>query len=256
LGTADIPVLALGDLAVWHGLPVPSTLLGLVIFVISLAPGLVYVLLHERGVPQRALSAFRETAFVVCVSLAANTAALVLFAAGRALVPGLTPDVGALVRDPTGYLVVNYVAVFWWSLGLLTVATALAAWVGSGKARRLLARVLRRLPSRFSRFRPDPDLRPHAAGVSGWWLAFNNMPGTKVHLGCILNDGSFISGWLLSYSNQAEDISDRDLTLAGPIRFRSVGSEVTLDRPGVGAVVVSARNIALLLVSYVVKAPA
>lgn len=239
----------------WHGLRVPSTLLGLVIFVIGLVPGLAYVLLHERGVPQRALSAFRETAVVVCVSLAANVVALVLFAAARALVPGLTPDVSALVRDPTGYLAINFVTVFWWLLGLLAVATTLAAWVGSGMARRLLARILRRLPSRFSRFRLDPDFRPHAAGVSAWWLAFNNMPGTKVYLGCILNDGSFVSGWLLSYSNQADDILDRDLTLAGPIRFRSAGSKVTMDRPGVGAVVVSARNIALLFVSYVEEAP-
>ncbi len=184
---------------------------------ISLAPGLVYVLLHERGVPQRALSAFRETAVVVCVSLAADTVTLMLFAAARAVAPRLTPDVGALVRDPTGYLAVHYVVVLWWLISLLAVATVLAAWVGSGMARRLLARILRPLPSRFSRFRLDPDFRPHAAGVSAWWLAFNNMPGTKVHLGCILNDGSFVSGWLLSYSNQAEDIIDRDLTLAGPI---------------------------------------
>lgn len=60
-----------------------------------------------------------------------------------------------------------------------------------------------------------------------------------------------MSGDDLLYSNQADDISDRDLTLAGPIRFRSAGSEVTMDRPGVGAVVVSGRNIALLFVSYV-----
>lgn len=233
----------------------PSTLLGLVVFVISLAPGLAYVLLHERGVPQRALSAFRETAMVVCVSLAADAVTLVLFATARTWAPGLTPDVGALVRNPAGYLAVRYIEVFWWSLGLLMTASALAAWVGSGMARRLLARMLRRLPSRFSRLRLGPEFSPHAAGVSAWWLAFNNMPGTKVHLGCILNDGSFVSGWLLSYSNQAEDISDRDLTLTGPIRFRSAGSTVTTDRPGVGAVVVSARNIALLFVSYVEETP-
>jgi hypothetical protein len=230
---------------------VPSTLLGLVIFMISLAPGLAYVLLRERGVPQRNLSAFRETAVVICVSLAADVVTLALFVMARAWVPTLTPDVDALIQHPADYLSANYAEVFWWSISLLVVATALAAWVGSGMARRLSARILLHVPSRFSRFRISPEPIPHNAGVSAWWLAFNNMPGTRVHVGCILNDGSFVSGWLLSYSNQAEDMSDRDLTLAGPVMFRSAGSPVTMDQEGVGAVVVSARNITLLFVSYV-----
>lgn len=229
----------------------PSTTLGLVIFVISLAPGLVYILMRERVAPHTTLSAFRESAIVLCASLAADAVVLTLLAALRVAAPQVTPDVGALIRTPTEYLASHYVLVFWWSLGLLATASALAAWVGSGAARRLLSRLLQTLPAPLARFRVASEATPHDANVSGWWLAFNEVPATDVHVGCALADGSFVSGYLVSHSRLVDDSPDRDLVLGPPITFRPAESDVAVQREGVGAVVVSARQIAVLFVSYV-----
>lgn len=223
----------------------PSTLLGLVVFVVSLAPGLVFVLLRERVAPQRVLSVFRETSVVICVSLAADAVVLMIFGVLRAALPTLTPDVGQLIRTPTDYLRASYVLVSWWSLGLLVLATGIAGLVGSGALRRGL--------SRLPRSPVSPVSLPHEAGVSAWWLAFRNQPGSQVHVGCVLTDGSFVSGWLLSFSNQADDIADRDLTLASPIKYRPAGCDTVVEQMGVGSVVVAARQIALIFVSYVVE---
>lgn len=227
----------------------PSTVLGLVLFVVGLAPGLAFVLLRERVAPQRALSPFRETAIVLCVSIAAAVFALALFAVLRAAAPSITPDVGSLVRDPAQFVRTSYVSLFWWSIALLGLATAAAGLVGSGALRRLLAR-LPRSPV-------DPVLAPHEAGVSAWWLAFRDQPDADVHVGCLLTDGSFVSGFLMSFSNAAEDSGDRDLTLAAdldrPIKFRAAGQLDTVELPGVGAVVVAARQTSLIFVSYLPK---
>jgi hypothetical protein len=222
---------------------VPSTLLGLVLFAVLLAPGLTFVLARERRIPERPLSAFRETAVVACVSLVADLVVLAGFAAVRAVAPGLTVDVGALVRAPAAYLRTGYRPVFWWGVILLAVATGLAVAAGSGWLRRQVVRGrLRRLAG--------PG-EAHDSAVSAWWLLFNEHPDADVHVGCLLDDGSYVSGWLHSFSTVAADSSDRDLTLAPPIEFRPAGSQHLQEIPRLGAAAVSARQISVLLVSYV-----
>lgn len=221
----------------------PSTLLGLALFVVLLAPGLAFVLARERRLPERSLSVFRETAVVGCVSLAADLVVLAGFALLRVIAPGLTVDVGALVRAPGAYLRTGYLAVFWWSVALLAVATGLAVAAGSGLLRGLLVRTgLRRLAG---------PVGVHDSGASAWWLLFNEHPDTDIHLGCLLDDGSFVSGWLHSFSTLSTDTADRDLTLAPPIQYRPPGTDETTEIPRLGAAAVSARRISLLLVSYV-----
>lgn len=236
----------------------PSTFAGLVIFVISLTPGFVYLLLYERGIPHRTLSAFRETALVVCVSLAADAVVLVLFAVLRAWAPGATLDVGAVARNPDGYLRTGYTEVIWWSFALLSTATILAAWVGSGLARRWLALATSWLPSRLQRFRVTPKATPHLSGLPAWWATFHEHPQSDVYLQCVLNDESVVSGSLRYFSNVAGDTADRDIVLNArperPLKFRAAGSDSTMERAN-GAVVLSARNISRIHVSYVVKKP-
>ena len=234
----------------------PSTFVGLVIFVISLAPGLVYLLLYERAIPHRSLSAFRETALVVCVSLAADAAVLVLFAVLRAWAPAATLDVGAVARNPDGYLRTGYTEVIWWSFALLSTATILAAWVGSGLVRRWLALATSRLPPRLQRLRVTPTATPHLSGLPPWWVTFHEHPERDVYLQCVLNDESVLSGPLRYFSNVAGDTADRDIVLNAqperPLKFRAAGSNSTIERVN-GAVVISARDISRIYVSYVTK---
>jgi hypothetical protein len=221
---------------------VPSTLAGFVLFVIGLAPGLVFVLTQQRVAPHQSLSTFRETAVVVSVSIAVDVVVLAAFAGVRATQPHGTPDIGRLVRDPSAYLRESYLLVFWWSVVLLVVAVALAAWVGSGVARRTLSR----LPGVSLAAQADP----HESRLSAWWLLFRDQPGVRVHLGCNLVDGSFVSGWLLSYNMSADDVADRDITLAAPIHYRPPGASEADELIRTSAVVVSARQLSVLFVSH------
>jgi hypothetical protein len=220
----------------------PSTLAGLAIFVISLAPGLTYVMTRQRVAPQQTMTAIRETAQLICVSLFLDIAILILFAGVRALWPSGTPDIDRLVREPAVYLRESYSLVWIWSVALLAVAVVTAALIGSG----LMRGILSRLPGVGVR----PAVTPHESGVSAWWLLFQEKPGRRIHVGCNLDDGSYVSGWLAAFSTTVDDTGDRDLTLAAPLRYRPKGVAVTEELANTSAVVVSARKITLLHVSY------
>jgi hypothetical protein len=72
-----------------------------------------------------------------------------------------------------------------------------------------------------------------------------------VYLGIDLDDGSYLGGWLAWYSTEPDERPDRDLALAEPLTYRP--SEDPEDRHlnGFDFVVVSARNILRLYVSFV-----
>jgi uncharacterized protein DUF6338 len=108
---------------------VPTTLIGLVLFVILLSPGLCYALVKEARRPQREVSIFRETAAVVLVGFGCVAAVLLLFSLVRSLIPERTPDVGAFVRDPAAYFQANVPEVAAWSFGMLAVACALGLFL-------------------------------------------------------------------------------------------------------------------------------
>lgn len=222
---------------------VPTSLLGLLLFVVLLAPGFAYTLCRERLTAHRPVSAFRETVALVFVGVLCDAVALGVFAVLRVLGPGWTPDVGALLRDPQGYALRHYAELTAWSVGLLTLAVLLAVAAGNRWFRRLAGRLpwlRRRLPH-----------REHEAYLSAWWLLFSEHPDSEVHVGCVLEDGSYVTGRLWSFSRSAEDSQDRELTLVGPIRYRAPRAKEAVLLPGVGAAAVSARRIVLLTVSYV-----
>jgi hypothetical protein len=221
---------------------VPSTLIGLVVFVISLAPGLVFVVTRQRVAPQPDMSVLQETAELVCVSLLLDVVVLGGFGIVRALFPGATPDVGQLVRHTDDYLHTSYLRVALWGLALLAIAVVLAALAGAGLARKAIARI----PG----VRLNPATTPHESASSAWWLLFAEEPNRRVHVGCNLEDGSFVSGWLASYNTTISETADRDLTLAAPISYRAKGVADATELAGTSAVVVSARKITLLFVSY------
>jgi hypothetical protein len=226
---------------------VPSTAIALLLFLTLLVPGFIASLISERHRAQQQRSPFRETVSIVCISVAADIAALLIFAVIRIAWPGITPDVGALIRHPSSYVSQHYAVLAWWSLAALAVAVALASVSASATARRGLAKI--------------PLIRNvvptmHPSSVSGWWLLFTEHPDARMHVGCTLDDGSYVAGWLNSYSNVADDSADRDLLLAGPIRYRVSGGEEEKILRNVGAISVSARHIILLTVSYLDEANA
>lgn len=226
---------------------VPSGLWQLLLFLVLLTPGAAFVLVKERRGPRQSLTALREVLRIVCASILADALALALFGLLRVCAPGLTPDAGALVREPGRYARGHYLSLLWWGAALLALAVAVAAVASS----RELAERATRLPL-LRRLAPR---RPHESGVSAWWLAFTEHPEAEVHVGCSLEDGSYLTGRLRSFSTKEEDDADRELILTGPISHRPPGSAVVHELPEVGSVVLSARRITFLTVSYVVPEP-
>ena len=225
----------------------PTTLTGLVLFVVLLLPGFAYVTGKERHTTGQRLSPFRETAAVVAASVSFELIVLVLFAVIRSLLPSHTPDIGALIRDGGGYLrghgrqVGHYGQVAIWAAGMLALAAALAYGATLPAMRKLGGKIL--------------GPYPHQSAASAWWLLFESWPtGQDIHVGCVLDDGSYVEGRLGSFSREADDQPDRDLILSEPIGYRPPGADELTPYQG-NAVCFSAGRIVAMFVTYVGEKP-
>ncbi|MFB8777930.1 DUF6338 family protein [Streptomyces broussonetiae] len=200
---------------------------GLLLLIVLLLPGLTYVALRDRRSSERRPTAFRESGAVVFCSLVTEFVTLVLFAVLRWLLPGLTPDVGRLVREGGEYARQHYVSLGWWGVGLLAFACGLAAAASVRAA-----------------------AHAHPSQMSAWWVLFDGWyPGETVTVGCLLEDGAYLEGRLASFNVSAEDAPDRDLVLMQPLKYRAPGETEAHPLPW-SAGCVSASRIVTLFVSY------
>jgi len=191
---------------------IPNSIAGLVIFLVLLAPGLAYVLRHERVVPARSHSAFRETLRVVYVSVVCLVITVLILSALRWRLPDRTPDVGALVRNPGSYAKGNYVALAWWAFAAIVFATLLGALSADRRAVGLWERVTRWRVTRWIVGTPS------IGHTSAWYSAFHlrdSEPG-RTWLGVQMDDGSYIDGQLLSFNVAADEDEKRELILMRP----------------------------------------
>jgi hypothetical protein len=226
----------------------PTTVVGLILFVVLLAPGLSFNAYRTVHGPTRRPSAVRELADIALRSTVCDVFALGVFGLVRTILPSHTPDLGRLARDPASYLRADLAYLFWWAVAVLTLACAAAIgaarFAGSVTADRLAVRApFRWLPSRRGSF-VDP----------AWWTLFNQYPDKQAYAGAVLDDGSYLGGWLLAFNPDTNETADRELALAGPIAYRSPTAYETVDL-GVGAVAVSARRVQYLTVSYLEPGP-
>lgn len=222
----------------------PNTALGLLIFIVLLAPGLTYSAYRAASRPVEKPSALRELGGIALRSVVCDLLTLALFGLVHAVRPRWTPDVGALVRDPAQYAQREYDALFWWGIATLAVAVGLALIGAIVAGSEWWARAVVR--------RPLAWLTPQGGVTteSAWWGLFNADPDSRVYVGCTLDDGTYLAGWLLSFSPNSDETENRELVLVGPIAFRAPDAidETTLQ---VGAVTVSARRLQYLTVSYI-----
>ncbi|MGH3936434.1 MAG: DUF6338 family protein [Pseudonocardiaceae bacterium] len=113
----------------------PTTVLGVLLFVVLLAPGFAHALVKERRSPRQVFSAFRETVSLVLVSIVADMVCLLLFFLVQAIAPDIL-DVTAFLRDPGGYAAVHYVRLTLLTVVLLGIATTGAAVAAAKPVRR------------------------------------------------------------------------------------------------------------------------
>lgn len=225
---------------------VPSSALGLLLFVVLLWPGFAHSTVRARRFPAQQLTALRETASIVTSSLTSILVVGALFAVARATWPGATPDVGRVLFDPHGYLAAHYVSVIWWGTGMLALAVGGAAGTA---AVRMSERIRRTRGLRWL------TAAPAVSSMSAWWLAFTEVDWDQVdiYLGCTLDDGSYVSGRLFSFSRAEDDSADRDLLLTTPLRVRPRGATLAEEIPRAQLMTVSARHLVTMTVSYVAR---
>lgn len=208
----------------------PTTLGGLGIFVIFLTPGFLNYILRKRRVPQRSLSSLVELSTFVSISVLTNLLALCVFALVRFVEPRHTPDIERMLIQGTSYIFprIGYIVV--WAAVILATSCTFALLIGLGIG-------------------PIARLTPVIIDASAWYQVFESGPeDALVFVGCDLNDGSYVSGYLDWYNTDIDEVSDRDLVLAAPITVKIGGNE---EAYGFERMILSARNIARLNVAFV-----
>jgi len=213
---------------------VPSTLNGVVLFLVFLMPGVAFALMRERHRPVRRLSVFRETAFAVLVSTAWVVLALGIVFFVQLAQPSVHRALVHLVTKPSKFFDNNVTLILGLMLGYLFVSTAVSALLGSAAFQHVIE-----------------TARPGAAdpSSSAWWILFDKYPEHDKVLSIVLEDGSWLSGTLMSWSRDSDDSQDRELTIREPMHYRSANGKKShpLDS---AALVVSSRRILYLSVQY------
>lgn len=220
----------------------PTTVVGLVLFVAFLTPGLLHYTQRRTLVPTGELSPLVETSTLIAISLATNLAALAMFGVLRSMTPEHTPDVGSLLRGPGEYVEDRFAYVVAWGAGLLALSCGLAIVAARwGWFRRTIVRafapVIVNEPAWFHVFETTPQIPDGAPAY--------------IYVGCDLKDGSYIAGRLAWYSTETSETADRDLVLAAPIS-RKVGGKA-FEVPGFERVILSAREVQRLYVTWVAE---
>jgi hypothetical protein len=216
----------------------PTTTLGLVLFVVLLAPGFLAGVARSRATPTTAQSALRETATVVFLSLVAWFFVGIVAVILRGVRPTWTPDVGALVRTPTQAWQAHHVSLSWWSIGL--VAAACVTGYGLG---RITATERAKFVGRWL----TPGATSH---YSGWYLTlapdaeyFSSDTNGPTVIRCVLDDGTIVVGDVLSFNPSTPESGDRDLILTAPIWIQPANNDDFEEPIETGLMVISNRHI-------------
>jgi Family of unknown function (DUF6338) len=225
----------------------PTTLLGLAIALTFLLPGMCYQFRHRGVNPvSKNVSPVRETSVLIALSLVSNALSLSLFALVKPILPPQTPDVVPLLRDGTTYWHAHTVDLLQWG-GLTLALACLIAVVLAAVAENAYGLVTR-LPG------VEWLLRRSVRTEPAWWLMFTEYRDKHVYVGCELTDGAYLGGLLYTFSPDSDETEDRELTLTGEVIYRSSGDEEE-HLLNTGGVIVSARSIRFLTVSYLDEIP-
>lgn len=195
---------------------VPSSLVGLALFVVLLAPGLAFALRREHFVPPQEQSAFRESLSVIFVSVVCVTLTGLLAAVLRAVWPRATPDVGALIKSPGPVARAHYVQLTWWALGLLAFATLVGILAADPRIARHLKRAGQSRSGRWLTGSTHARISSNPAMYNLVHLHGDARSGRiRIRVTAQMTDGTIVGGYLHSYDIGTDDQRD-DIVLAEP----------------------------------------
>lgn len=176
----------------------PSTWVGVVLFLVLIGPGALFDLLSDRRRAHPKETALREASRIVLASLCFSGLGFAVLAAAGSMDARWAPDLGALLRDPHGYALERYPLLIWSAAVEFAVACAAA-----GGFHYLL------------RWRQKTSMRT----VSLWHAAFHEdapkgdfLPYVRVRL----TNGAVWTGYVAHASTDLE-LADRELVLSAPL---------------------------------------
>ena len=207
---------------------------GFFLFLLLVAPGLVYGLTSRQWRVPWKESSFTEASRVALASIAFSTVGIVAVVAAWRLFPLLRFDIDRFLLDEE-YRVQSAGR----GLTLVVVSTALAcaaAWAWSARDHRKADKSGQAL-----RLTADP----------AWVTAFRTAapPGHNAYVKVALLNGAAWLGWVATYTAEFEN--SRAMILAGPLAYREAGESLAknLD-PKWDRVVIEAEQIAWISVQY------
>lgn len=224
----------------------PTTFIGLLIFVVLLAPGFLFILVIERGPFTRSSpSVLRESASVALASIVCDIAAVIAYLAVATLMaPGRLPSIRRLLTDGAVYWRADAIALLVSLVATLATACFFAVLLG-GVVNRTdgFAALESRWPLRW--VFPAGGARTESA----WWRVLRREHPDRVRrVTCFLEDGSQVRGWLNAFNPTVDETGDREIVLAAPIRIRPAeGHTTSLET---GYVALSARYLRFIHVDY------
>lgn len=145
----------------------PTTLLGVALFVFLLFPGYVYERRRMRDVPERVRSPFGETLSILFVGVVLDAVALFLLALASPRLPPGAPDLHLLIDNPRGYASDHYQLLAWWAAAVLLLATGMGYLMAVRPWDKLVRGRSRRRAARLRVVDPQQ---------SAWWLLFHEHP--------------------------------------------------------------------------------
>jgi Family of unknown function (DUF6338) len=261
----------------------PTTLTGLLVFVVLLMPGFAYVVGKERAAGERRVSAFRETVSVAAASILSNVATLMVLVISWTITPTTAtfskgwlvalwareptgvPDVESLLTDPEGYWQRHPLLVLVWSFAALALSTITAYVAASPGVRTAVfnipSRMLAAVGLESTAERTKVHVRQHESTVSAWSMVFEQHrddicretgQDPEIAVCCKLDDGSYVSGKLAFWNSSADDSADRDITLAEPLKHR--WPEDMESEPLEGQIaIISSRHIVALTANFHIR---
>ena len=184
----------------------PTTFVGLLIFVIFLTPGFLYTTQRRALVPASERSVLMESTSIVSISLVTNSFVAACFILLRQLLSDHTPDISNLLRPRSSYWLDHLAYVLGWGALLLTISCTVAV-VAARWAR------LRSVSARI--------FAPVVVDSSAWCETFVADPGYYPHAGVQLASGEFISGRITWFSTSLDESGDRELVLGQPLQIKT-----------------------------------
>ncbi|MFG2049632.1 DUF6338 family protein [Micromonospora sp. NPDC048935] len=226
----------------------PTTVVSLLLAIVFALPGHIYHRITQRKRPERVETATQEILATIFAGIVIDFVAVALLGVVAQATSLAVPDFSRMLLGPGRYTSSHLPLVTAWSAALVGTAIGCAVVASLTPWDRALPKVLRQ--------RRDDRLRRTQSQQSAWWLLFHEHRDADIHVGCTLDDGSYVAGRLHSYSRAPVESSDRELTLRGEILYRPAGEVDAAILHDVNAVSISARRLILMTVTYVVPSTA